>query len=91
VWVFFEGYGESSLDFSIKVWCRLSQLQAMTGLRSEYYFVLFRKFKEAGIEIPFPQRDLHLRSVSSNAAQVFQNRSDVNYKSHSRSTYDDRQ
>ncbi|MCI5168317.1 MAG: potassium transporter KefA [Candidatus Electrothrix sp. GM3_4] len=68
--VFFEGYGESSLDFSIKVWCRLFQLQAMTGLRSEYYFVLFRKFKEAGIEIPFPQRDLHLRSVSPNAAQV---------------------
>ncbi len=69
--VFFEGYGESSLDFSIKVWCRLFHLQAITGLRSEYYFVLFRKFKEAGIEIPFPQRDLHLRSVSPNAAQVF--------------------
>lgn len=70
VTVFFEGYGESSLNFSIRVWCRVYQLRALSGLRSDYYFVLFRKLKEAGIEIPFPQRDLHLRSVSSQAAEA---------------------
>jgi small-conductance mechanosensitive channel len=35
-----------------------------SGLISDYYFELFRKFKEAGIEISFPQTDLHLRSIS---------------------------
>ena len=62
--VFFEGYGESSLDFSIRVWCRMYQLKALSGLRSDYYFALFRKLKSAGVEIPFPQRDLHLQSIS---------------------------
>jgi small-conductance mechanosensitive channel len=31
---------------------------------SEYYFALYKAFTEAGIEIPFPQRDLHIRSLS---------------------------
>jgi small-conductance mechanosensitive channel len=64
VCIFFEGYGDNSLDFSIKVWCRMFQLRALSGLRSDYYFSLFKKLKKAGIEIPFPQRDLHLQSIS---------------------------
>ncbi|MBN2706085.1 MAG: mechanosensitive ion channel, partial [Deltaproteobacteria bacterium] len=62
--IFFEGFGDNSLDFSIRVWCRMTNLKAPTGLKSEYYFALFRKFKQAGITIPFPQRDLHLQSAS---------------------------
>lgn len=62
--VFFEGFGDNSLDFSIRVWCRLTNLNAPAGLKTEYYFALFRKFKEAGITIPFPQRDLHLQSMT---------------------------
>jgi small-conductance mechanosensitive channel len=33
-------------------------------LSSELYFSIFRAFKENGIEIPFPQRDLHIKTVS---------------------------
>ena len=33
------------------------------AIKSDYYFKLFKAFKEAGIEIPFPQRDLHLKSI----------------------------
>ena len=62
--VWFQGFGESNLDFTLLVWCRLSRLMPKSGLISDYYFELFRKFKEAGIEIPFPQTDLHLRSIS---------------------------
>jgi len=62
--IFFEGYGESSLDFSIRVWCRMYRLKALSGLRSDYYFSLFRKLKNAGVTIPFPQRDLNLQSMS---------------------------
>jgi small-conductance mechanosensitive channel len=70
VLVFFEGFGDSSLNFCLKVWCRMRLLRPGTGLHSDYYFALFRKFKEAGIEIPFPQRDLRLRSVSPAAAEL---------------------
>jgi small-conductance mechanosensitive channel len=31
-------------------------------LRSNLYFAIFDELKKAGIEIPFPQRDIHLRS-----------------------------
>ncbi len=60
--VWFEGFGESSLNFSLLVWCRMEKLRPITGLISDYYFELFRRFKEEGIEIPFPQRDIHIRS-----------------------------
>ncbi|MDH3349076.1 MAG: mechanosensitive ion channel, partial [Desulfobulbaceae bacterium] len=63
--IFFEGFGDSSLDFSIRVWCRMHQLRALSGLRSDYYFLLFKKLKDAGVTIPFPQRDLHLQSIAS--------------------------
>ena len=66
--IIFEGFGNNSLDFSIRVWCRMYQLPVISGLRSDYYFILFRKFKEAGITIPFPQRDLHLQSISPQAS-----------------------
>jgi len=62
--VWFQGFGESSLDFTLLAWCRLTALMPKSGLISDYYFELFHKFKEAGIEIPFPQTDLHLRSIS---------------------------
>jgi small-conductance mechanosensitive channel/outer membrane murein-binding lipoprotein Lpp len=69
--VWFEGFGDSSLDFSLLVWCRMRRLAPVSGLLSDYYFALFRKFKEAGIEIPFPQRDLHLRSISPEISHIF--------------------
>ena len=62
--VFFEGFGDNSLNFSIRPWCRISFLQTGSGVTSDYYFALFKKLKEAGIAIPFPQRDLHLASLA---------------------------
>ncbi len=69
--VWFEGFGDSSLDFSLLVWCQMRRLLPVSDLLSDYYFALFRKFKEAGIEIPFPQRDLHLRSISPEISHIF--------------------
>ncbi|MEA3224133.1 MAG: mechanosensitive ion channel, partial [Thermodesulfobacteriota bacterium] len=74
--IFFEGYGESSLDFSIRVWCRMTRLRIHSGLVSDYYFVLFRKLKEAGVVIPFPQQDLHLQSVSPEFSTIFKKKSE---------------
>ena len=53
VLVFFEGFGDSGLNFSLRVWCRMRQLRPGTGLRSDYYFVLHRKLAAAGVELPF--------------------------------------
>jgi small-conductance mechanosensitive channel len=59
--VFFNGFGESGLEFELGVWT-----QEMTfnprRLKSELYFAIEKKLRENKIEIPFPQRDLHLRS-----------------------------
>ncbi len=67
--VWFEGFGDSSLDFSLLVWCRMRELKPVSGLISDYYFALFRRFKQEGIEIPFPQRDLHIRSISESISE----------------------
>jgi small-conductance mechanosensitive channel len=45
------------------VWT-ITRVQTPLPLASELYFSIFRAFKENGIEIPFPQRDLHLKTVS---------------------------
>jgi small-conductance mechanosensitive channel len=61
--VIFTGFGDSSLDFELRVWT-ITRVQWPRILRSEIYFMIFKAFKEHGIEIPFPQRDLHVKSVS---------------------------
>jgi small-conductance mechanosensitive channel len=62
--VVFKGFGDSSLNFDLRVWTT-TRVQTPQILRSELYFRIFQAFKENGIEIPFPQRDLHLKSVSA--------------------------
>lgn len=63
----FRGFGESSLDFRVYVWVDYDEgLTQTSAILSEIYDAL----AEAGVEIPFPQRDLHLRSVSEEAGQT---------------------
>ena len=59
--VFFESYGDNSINFLLAVWTGTLSHKPIF-LKSDLYFTLFDKFKEAGIELPFPQRDLHIRS-----------------------------
>lgn len=61
--VIFTGFGDSSIDFEIRVWTS-RQVTTPKIIASDLYFALFAAFKQEGIEIPFPQRDLHLRSVA---------------------------
>ena len=69
--IFFTGFGESSLDFELKVWT-ITRVQTPRPLASELYFAIFAAFREHGIEIPFPQRDLHLKTVSGRIPVVLQ-------------------
>ena len=57
--VFFMGFGDSSLDFELRVW--LSDPSRQPIVKSELYFQIEKALCERHIEIPFPQRDLHLR------------------------------
>ncbi|HEY9630282.1 MAG TPA: mechanosensitive ion channel domain-containing protein [Coleofasciculaceae cyanobacterium] len=58
--VFFTGFGESALNFDLLVWITKPSRQFI--LKSDLYFRIFDLLQERQIEIPFPQRDLHLRS-----------------------------
>ncbi len=59
--VLFDEYGDSSLNFNLVVWTT-EYINRPRILKSELYYEIFRQFKLKGIEIPFPQRDLHLKS-----------------------------
>jgi small-conductance mechanosensitive channel len=67
--VLFTEFADSSLNFKLLVWTDV-RLYAQRIIRSALYFAIFDEFKKAGIEIPFPQRDLHIRSVEGNPDPV---------------------
>ncbi len=59
--VLFDKFGESSLVFNLRVWTR-EFINRPGVLKSQLYYAIFEKFKEHGIKIPFPQRDIHFKS-----------------------------
>src|SRR6266542_1928790 len=59
--VFLGKFGDNSIEFELVVWS--SEMSARPSrYRSDLNFAIEQKFREAGIEIAFPQRDLHIRS-----------------------------
>jgi len=60
--VIFVAFGESSLDFELACWTAV-MLHRRGALRSEINFKIHEILRERGIEFPFPQRDLHIRSA----------------------------
>ena len=59
--VFFLSFGESSLSFELRVFTR--GVDQRFRARHELHMAIDKAFREAGIEIAFPQRDLHVRSL----------------------------
>ena len=66
--IFFMAFGDSSLDFQLRVW--IDDIDYMNVVRSELNQEIDRQFRERGIEIPFPQRDIHLRSTAPTTTEV---------------------
>ncbi|MED5547460.1 MAG: mechanosensitive ion channel domain-containing protein [Pseudomonadota bacterium] len=56
-----ESYGDSSVNFIIHCWITDPE-EGIGNVRSEVLKTLWHKFQEEGIEIPFPQRDINLRT-----------------------------
>jgi len=65
--VLFRGFGDSSLDFELRVW---TDGRLIYRVQSDLAMATHDALEQAGIEIPFPQRDLHLRSVPPGAASA---------------------
>jgi small-conductance mechanosensitive channel len=62
--VIFSDLGDSSLIFLLRIWTA-KELGNPQALKSDLFFSIFDLFRQHGIEMPFPQRDLHLRSVDA--------------------------
>ncbi|HCB45760.1 MAG TPA: mechanosensitive ion channel protein MscS, partial [Algoriphagus sp.] len=63
--VLFSDYGDNSINFTLRVWTS-EYINRPNVLKSQLYYEVFKRFGEEGIEIPFPQRDLHLKSGFEN-------------------------
>ena len=61
----FRRFGDSSLDFELR--CFIRNVDQRLATLSELNFAIEKALREANIQIPFPQRDLHLRSVDPGA------------------------
>ncbi|HSO20880.1 MAG TPA: mechanosensitive ion channel domain-containing protein, partial [Desulfosarcina sp.] len=57
----FVEYGDSAINFELLVWIDVHRTPRRR-VRSNLYFAIFEALGAAGIEIPFPQRDIHIRS-----------------------------
>ena len=58
--VAFKQFGDSSLDFELRVWTA-NMSDRPTAFKSQLYFAIFDTFKRHDVQIPFPQRDLHVK------------------------------
>ncbi|HEX7374802.1 MAG TPA: mechanosensitive ion channel domain-containing protein [Steroidobacteraceae bacterium] len=68
--IVFNGFGTSSLDFSIRAWT--NDFGDWVNIRSEMSMRLYDALAAAGIEIPFPQQDVHVRSIDAAARTALQ-------------------
>ncbi|MEJ2509925.1 MAG: mechanosensitive ion channel [Gammaproteobacteria bacterium] len=60
--VLFREFGDSSLNFELR--CHIQNIDDRLRFISEVNFAIDAAFREHGVEIPFPQRDLHVRDVN---------------------------
>lgn len=60
--VWLVGFGDSSLDFELVVWLSPEAVKRPSSVAADYNWALETALGKYGIEIPFPQRDLHIRS-----------------------------
>ncbi len=60
--VLFTEYAESAIMFNLRVWTR-EYINRPGVLKSQLYYEISRRFREEGIEIPFPQSDIHIKEM----------------------------
>ena len=71
--VWFMGFGDSSLDFEMRVF--VMGLPEILPVTHELHEAIDQVFRKHGVEIAFPQRDLHLRSLEPRVAELLRGQS----------------
>ena len=66
--VLFQGFGDSALDFEARGF--IGDVEWVVVIASDLRIAIARAFQEKGIEIPFPQRDLHLKDIDTLATAI---------------------
>jgi small-conductance mechanosensitive channel len=61
--VWLVGFGESGLDFELLVWPTQAAVKRPAGMHAAYTWLIADALDASGIEVPFPQTDLRLRSI----------------------------
>jgi small-conductance mechanosensitive channel len=61
--VWMTSFGDSALNFELVVWPTLEAVKRPAAMQAAYTWAIDDALRAAGIEVPFPQRDLHIRSV----------------------------
>jgi small-conductance mechanosensitive channel len=61
--VWLVGFGESGLDFELLVWPTQEAVKRPAAMHAAYTWAIADALDEAGVEIPFPQTDIRLRSL----------------------------
>jgi len=65
--VIFLAFGENTLNFELRIWTE-QHVRTPKNLISDLNFSIFAACSKAGVELSFPQRDLHIRSIDPEAA-----------------------
>lgn len=61
--VIMTGMGSSSVDFALQVWIHGEEILAPKKTASRFLIIIYNALYEHGIEIPFPQQDVHIKSL----------------------------
>ena len=64
----FQGFGDSALDFALRFWT--ANFDQWMAVRSDVRVGVYEALRAAGIQIPFPQRDLHVRTAPDAAREA---------------------
>ncbi len=65
-------FGDNTVNFELRFWINDPEL-GVYNVRSDVLFAIWDSFAEAGIEISFPQRDLHVKSLSAEVVEEIKN------------------
>jgi small-conductance mechanosensitive channel len=56
------GFGDNAIDLELRVWINDPQ-NGVASVKSDLFWGIWQRFRDHGLEMPFPQRDLHLKSL----------------------------
>jgi small-conductance mechanosensitive channel len=70
--VWFVGFGDNALEFELHYWIQIRQLSEKRRIESDVRFIIDQYFRDAGLVIAFPQRELHISNVQPLQVQIME-------------------